>query len=110
MSKPDFSRLEYTLLGCRRQCGLSRPEAGEFVALFAVKDKETGEKGHFYYEYEWDKREVGNESIRTDNPALVCHDNDGPSVYGTFDPNQDDMGAEPMQGDCTIDAWESDYK
>lgn len=108
MSKPDWNRLDIRLIGCRKHNSRINP-TGEFVALFAVKDPETGEEGHFFYEFEWEKRDVMHEAVYTDNPALVVEDDESPSCYSVFDPHQDDQGEEPQRGDCSIDAWTSSF-
>jgi hypothetical protein len=105
--KPDWNRLEYRMIGCRRRTRLTRPEAGEFVALLAITDTETGETGRFFYAMEWDKRDILDESVWTDNPALAVEDDESPSCLVSFDPNQPDQGEEPNQGDCVHEAWES---
>lgn len=89
--------LQVTLICCRRHTPASRPEAGEYSALFAVEDPKTGEKGHWAYIYEWDKRDVMLEQAHTDNPALVCYPDEDtcPSCY-EWGQVRDDIGIEPI--------------
>ena len=105
-----FSDLEIKMAGCRSQSQLRRPEAGQFIAVLDVKDPASGETGRFYYELEWDKRDIMYEAVHTDNPALVCEDDDSPSCYAAFNCHQQNGGEEPTQGNCVIDAWISPYK
>jgi len=42
----ELDALDVTLICCRKHTRRSRPEAGEYHALLAVKDTETGETGH----------------------------------------------------------------
>jgi len=107
--KPNFGDLSYVLLGCRNNESRRRA-AGEYTALFAVSDPTTGESGHFVYFFAWDKRDVMDESVRTDNPALVVEDDSSPCCYSAFQIGPD-QGEEPTQhpafAGCTIDAWEN---
>lgn len=104
----EFSDANITLICCRTHRSAVR-ERGEFSALFEVEDPETGEKGHWAYVFEWDKRDVMLEQVETDNPTLVLDDwAEGPSCYdwGTV---RDDVGVEPTKhpawSGCSIPAW-----
>jgi hypothetical protein len=96
------------MVGCRNHESRRRA-AGEYTALFAVTDPETGETGHFVYFLAWDKRDVVDESVLTDNPALVVEDDSSPGCYSAFQMGPD-KGEEPTKhpafAGCTINAWE----
>jgi len=105
----EFDDANVTLICCRTHVRASRPEAGEFSALYEVEDPETGEKGHWAYIYEWDKRDVMLEQVTTDNPALaVDPDADSPCSY-SWAQIQDDTGVEPIKHPawpgCSIHVW-----
>lgn len=109
MIPPEFGCLLLTLIGCRHNESRRRA-AGEYTALFAVTDPATGESGHFVYFFAWDKRDVMDESVLTDNPALVAVDDSSPCCYPAFQVGPD-QGEEPTKhpafAGCTLNAWES---
>jgi len=52
------------------QTSLLRDERGEAVTLMEVTDTKTGIKGHVYHEIASDKRDIEEERLTTDTPAL----------------------------------------
>lgn len=63
--------------------------SGENTGLFKVKDKTTGETGHFLYFLDWcSGRDIARDELMTDNPKLKWPSEESPSIYPTFDPHQ----------------------
>jgi hypothetical protein len=68
------STLEITdVVWARAITSIVRVERGEWGVCFAVRDTETGETGLVSFYHAYDKRDVEEEEMRTDNPALFTN-------------------------------------
>lgn len=94
----DLTDFDIKLLACRRVDSRVRP-AGEFVACYEATRKSDGERCHLAYVYEWDKRDVTFEELRTDRISLFSDIDidESPSVFSVFDPHAADFGPEPTK-------------
>lgn len=96
MDKPTLDRIKITPISRRTRQSLTNPDNGELVEIYDAEDKETGAKGRYRLEYEWEKRDVLVERLYTDNPELILDDfSDGPSVYDWFGAGKPDFGPDP---------------
>jgi hypothetical protein len=68
----------HALLMMSHTC-LWREERSQNMALVAVVDERSGERGHVLYCLETDKREILEEETWTDNPALFATEH--PEAY-----------------------------
>ena len=99
---------ELTLIACRTTHPARNSDNGEYAALFAARDPETGATGHVAYTIAWTKRDVDNEEATTDNPALAWHDDNSPAAYAAFavTPDTDqDPTEHPAWAACQHRAW-----
>ena len=103
----NFASLKLTLIGSR--VWRRADDTGELVALYAV-EAPNGETGHYAYEMRWDKRDVEEERVFTDNPNLVVVDDCSPMAYNAFSITED-HGPDPRKHEaynkCIGEAWES---